>query len=181
MDAVQKFTDAYNAIRKFFDEQRQPGAPLFADSMLRGVVDSFTAALRTEVASNATFSRLTIAGVTLDRTGVLTFNADTLRTAMSSAPEEVEALFGFSGVGGAFVTATDNATRFGDGPISLQINSINANTVILRSREVEAQKRLDLRREQLIAQYTRMEEAMSRLQAQSGSLLASVKGLNGNN
>jgi flagellar hook-associated protein 2 len=179
-DSMKKFVDSYNAIRTFFDEQRQVDAPLYADSMLRNVVDSFTAALRTDVSSNGTYSRATIAGVTLDRNGYLTFNTDTFKTAMADKPTEIEALFGFNGVGGAFVTATDNATKYGSGPISAQLSTITENTFALRQKELAAQKRVDLRREQLIAQYTRMEEAMSKLNAQSSSLLSSLNGLKNN-
>ena len=99
---------------------------------------------------------------------------------MSAAPAEVENLFGLTGLGTAFVNATDNATRFGTGTISLQLDTIRQNTFALKRREADAQKRLDLRRQQLVQQYTRMEEAMARLQQQSGALLASVQGLQGN-
>lgn len=180
VDSVQKFVDSYNEIRKFFDEQRLGDAPLYADTLLRGVVSTFQEALRTDVSSNATYNKLTIAGVTLDRNGILTFNQDTFKTALADKPGEIEALFGFSGVGQAFVTATDNATQFGVGTISAQLKNINQNTILLKKREADAQKRIELKREQLVAQFTRMEEAMSRLTSQSSSLLSSVKGLQGN-
>jgi flagellar hook-associated protein 2 len=179
-DAVKAFRDSYNEIRKFFDEQRVPDAALYADSSLRRVVDSFTEALRTPATGNATYASTVSVGLLLDRNGLLTFNEDTFRTAMSAAPAEVENLFGLTGLGTAFVNATDNATRFGTGTISLQLDTIRQNTFALRRREADAQKRLDLRRQQLVQQYTRMEEAMARLQKQSGSLLASVQGLQGN-
>jgi flagellar hook-associated protein 2 len=179
-DAVKAFRDSYNEIRKFFDEQRVPDAALYADSSLRRVVDSFTEALRTPATGNATYASTVSVGLLLDRNGLLTFNEDTFRTAMSAAPAEVENLFGLTGLGTAFVNATDNATRFGTGTISLQLDTIRQNTFALRRREADAQKRLDLRRQQLVQQYTRMEEAMARLQQQSGSLLASVQGLQGN-
>jgi flagellar hook-associated protein 2 len=180
VDSVQKFVDSYNEIRKFFDEQRVADAPLYADTLLRGVVTTFQDALRTDVTANTTYNKLTIAGVTLDRNGILTFNQDTFKTALADKPGEIEALFGFSGVGQAFVTATDNATQFGIGTISAQLKNINQNTILLKKRETDAQKRIELRREQLVAQFTRMEEAMSRLTSQSSSLLSSVKGLQGN-
>lgn len=179
-DAVKAFRDSYNEIRKFFDEQRVPDAPLYADTSLRRVVDSFTQALRTSVSGNATYGSAVSVGLLLDRNGLLTFNEDTFRTAMSAAPTEVENLFGLTGLGTAFVNATDNATRFGNGTISLQLDTIRQNTFALQRREADAQKRLDLRRQQLVLQYTRMEEAMARLQQQSGALLASVQGLQGN-
>jgi flagellar hook-associated protein 2 len=180
VDSVQKFVDSYNEIRKFFDEQRVPDAPLYADTLLRGVVTTFQDALRTDVTANTTYNKLTLAGVTLDRNGILTFNQDTFKTALNEKPAEIEALFGFSGVGQAFVTATDNATQYGVGTISSQLKNINQNTIALKKREVDAQKRIDLRREQLVAQFTRMESAMSRLNSQSSSLLSSVQGLQGN-
>ena len=180
VDSVQKFVDSYNEIRKFFDEQRLSDAPLYADTLLRGVVTTFQDALRTDVSSNGTYNKLTIAGVTLDRNGILTFNQDTFKTALADKPTEIEALFGFSGVGQAFVTASDNATQYGIGTISAALKNINQNTILLKKREADAQKRIELKREQLVAQFTRMEDAMSRLNSQSSSLLSSVKGLQGN-
>ncbi len=179
-DAVKAFRDAYNDVRKFFDEQRVPGAPLYADSTLRRVVDSFTASLRTQVAGNATYGSAVSVGLVLDRNGLLTFSEDTFKTAMTSAPTEVETLFGMTGLGTAFVAATDAATSFGNGAISVQIDTITQTTITLRQREADAQKRLESRRQQLIQQYTRMEEAVSKLKQQSGSLLASMQGLQGN-
>lgn len=180
-DAVKAFRDSYNEIRAFFDEQRATDAPLYADSTLRRVVDSFTQALRTQVSGNATYGSSVSAGLLLDRNGFLTFNEETFKTAMANAPGEVETLFGMTGIGMAFVTATDAATSFGSGSISLQLSSIRQDTFTLKARETDAQRRLDTRREQLVAQYTRMEEAMSRINQQSASLLASVKGLQANN
>ena len=179
-DAVKAFRDAYNDVRKFFDEQRVPGAPLYADSTLRRVVDSFKASLRTQVAGNATYGSAVSVGLVLDRNGLLTFSEDTFKTAMTSAPTEVETLFGMTGLGTAFVAATDAATSFGNGAISVQIDTITQTTITLRQREADAQKRLESRRQQLIQQYTRMEEAVSKLKQQSGSLLASMQGLQGN-
>lgn len=176
-DSMQKFVDAYNAVRTFFDEQRVVGAPLYADSLLRGTVDSFTAAIRTEVAVNTTYGRLANTGVVLDRFGRLTFNAETFKTALASKPAEIEALLGFSGIGSAMVAATDRATSFGTGLISNQIRTITSSQLTLRKREADAKVRLEARREQLIAQFTRMEEAIARANTQSSVLRTSVKGL----
>jgi len=145
------------------------------------VVESFTTSLRTQVADNATYNSAVSVGLLLDRNGALTFDEDTFKTAMANAPGQVETLFGMTGIGTAFVQATDQATAFGTGTISTQLSTISENTIVLQRRETDAQKKLELRREALVAQYTRMEEAMSRLNQQSGSLLASVKGLQAGN
>lgn len=179
VDATKKLVDAYNGIRSFFDEQRVADAPLYADSSLRRVVSSFTDALRTQVGSNSTYSAAVNLGVVLDRDGKLTFDEKKFSDAFADKPAEVEALFGTNGLGGAFVTATDNATRYGEGAINTNITSIIQNVYTLKGRESEAQKRLDQRREQLVQQYTRMEEALSRLQQQSNSLVSSMSGLQG--
>ena len=179
-DSIQKLVESYNAIRAFFDEQRAVDAPLYADSGLRRVVESMTTALRAEVVGNPTYARAATVGVALDRNGLLTFNQDAFKTAYNAKPAEIETLFGFGGVGGAFVTAADQANSFSSGPISLQLRTIAENNVVLRTREADAQKRLDLRREQLVAQFTRMESALARLNSQSSSLTASVRGLQAN-
>lgn len=179
VDAVTKFKDAYNAVRTFFDEQRVVDAPLYADGLLRNVVDSFTAALRTEVPGNSTYSRLAQTGLVLDRNGTLTMNAETLKTAFSSKPAEIEALFGFSGIGAAFVSATDRATQYGTGTISAQTLSIDNSTRRLKLRQTDAQRKLDQRREQLVAQFTRMETAISRSQTQGNFLSSQMKSLQG--
>ncbi len=176
-DTIQKFVDSYNAIRKFFDEQRNPESPLYANSSLRRVVESFTEALRTRIVSNETYSSLAVSGLALDRNGLLTVDSTRLSNALATKPEEMEALFGFSGVGTAFVNATDNATRFSTGTISTQLSSIDNSTVSLRRKETEARSRLDLRRDQLVAQYTRMEEALARLKSQSSGLLGTINAL----
>jgi flagellar hook-associated protein 2 len=175
--AGKQLVDAYNAVVTFFDEQRVPGAPLYADSSLRRMMSSFTESLRTQVTANPTFSNAVNVGMVLDRNGRLTFNEETFRRALSEKPAEVESLFGRDGIGGAFVTASDNATRFGVGTISLNINNIIGDVEKLKRRETDGNRRLEARRAQLIEQYTRMEEALSRLQSQSGSLLASVQAL----
>ena len=181
LSAVQKLADSYNAIHAFLDEQRKTDAPLYADTLLRGVVNSFTDALRTDVSTNGTYNKLAIAGVTLDRFGVLKIDNDKLKTAMAEKPLEIESLFGFSGVGAAFVAAADKATQFGIGTISAQLKNLDQTTIKLRSREADAQKRLDYRREQLVAQFTRMEVAISRLNAQRGALSSSINALTGRN
>ncbi len=177
-EATKKLVDAYNAVRTFFDEQRAGDAPLYGNTLLRGVVDSFTAALRTEITSNASFQRPTLAGLVLDRAGTLTYDAEKFKAALNAAPAEIEALFGFGGMGGAFVTATDNASSFSTGTISNQLRTIDESTLRLRSREEDARRRLEARRVALVDQFTQMEAALSRLNSQGtavSGLMASIQ------
>ena len=169
--SVKKFVDAFNGVREFLDKQREADSPLYGNSTLRSVVDSFGSALRTKVSSNSRYSSLAVTGLPLDRFGRLTFDAAKFTTALTERPAEIEALFGYAGVGTAFVTATDNATRFGVGSISTQVTNLDSSTARLRTRETAARAKLESRRERLVSDFTRMEEALGRLKSQSGSLL----------
>ena len=180
VSTVQKFVDSYNAIRSFVEEQRKVDSPLYADTMLRNLMDTFTAALRTDVTSNATYNKLSVAGIALDRFGALKMDSDTFKKAMTNKPLEIESLFGFSGIGAAFISASDNATQYGSGTISAQVKSIDAAAVRLKKRQVDAQARLDSHRERLVAQYTQMEVMISRLNAQKSSLAAVTNSLQNN-
>lgn len=176
---VQKFVESYNAIRAFFDEQRVVDSPLYADTLLRNVLDGFTSALRTEVGTNTTYNRLTLTGLSLDRNGLLKMDVDKFKTSLADKPIEIEALFGFAGIGGAFVTATDRVTQYGVGTISVQLKNIDQSAVRLKQRQGDAQQRLTARREQLVAQFTRMETVISRLNAQRSSITSFTNSLQG--
>ena len=161
--SIQEFADAYNNVVKFFEEQREKAAPLYGNSSLRSTVASFTQSLRTSVSSNTTFNTLSVMGLALNRFGQLDANASKIKAALDSKPAEVEALFGLNGVGGAFVTATDNATQFGTGTISSQTLSIDDSVRRLRSRADEQARRVELRRIDLVARYAQMESTLSAL------------------
>jgi flagellar hook-associated protein 2 len=168
--AAKALVDVFNEVRTFFDEQRQIDAPLYGNTLFRGVVDSFTAALRTEVSDNTTYSRPALVGMVLDRNGGLTFDAAKFKEALNAAPKEIESLFGFAGLGGAFVSATDRASSFSTGTINAQLRTIDESSASLRLREADARRRLEARRVALVTQFSQMEAALSRLNAQGTAL-----------
>ena len=173
--AVEKLAESYNAVRLFFEEQRAVDAPLYGNSDLRRVMSSITNALRTEVAGNGTYGRLPTVGMTLDRYGALELDPVAFRTALGAKPSEVEALFGFGGVGDALIRAADGATSFGSGTISNQMRNIDSVTLSLRSKETRAQQRVETRRLQLVDQFARMENALAKVKEQ-GSMFANLNG-----
>ncbi|MEP6836200.1 MAG: flagellar filament capping protein FliD [Gemmatimonas sp.] len=176
--SIQGFADAYNNLVKFFEEQRSDTtAALYGNPTLRSTMGAFTTALRTNVATNPTYSALSMMGVSLNKTGTLDVNATKVKTALDGKPAEIEALFGLAGVGQAFVTATDNATRFGTGTISTQTTSIDNNVRTLRTRADEAARRLELRRADLVARYAQMETTLSRLNSTKSYLTSAIASL----
>jgi len=176
--SIQGFADAYNNLVKFFEEQRSDTtAALYGNPTFRSTMNAFTTALRTNVATNSTYNTLSVMGVALNKTGTLDVNAAKVKTALDGKPGEVEALFGLTGVGNAFVTATDNATRFGTGTISTQTISIDGNVRQLRSRADEAARRLEIRRTDLVARFAQMETTLSRLNSTRSYLTGAIASL----
>jgi len=176
--SIQGFADAYNNLVKFFEEQRSDTtAALYGNPTFRSTMNAFTTALRTNVATNSTYNTLSVMGVALNKTGTLDVNAAKVKTALDGKPGEVEALFGLTGVGNAFVTATDNATRFGTGTISTQTISIDDNVRQLRSRADEAARRLEIRRTDLVARFAQMETTLSRLNSTRSYLTGAIASL----
>lgn len=175
--SVKDFAKAYNDIVTFQAGQQLSGQPLQSNSTLRRLVSSFTQALRTEVLAGGAYSKATLAGVTLTRSGSIEVSDTSLRSAMGTNLSGIQALFGSAGIGNAMVTATTFASRSVDGTITSAITSITDSNTRLTKRMNEAQERVDARREALIARFTAMELAMSRLQQQGNSLSASMAGL----
>jgi flagellar hook-associated protein 2 len=147
--------------------------------MLRGTVENLQTSLRTSVSGNSTYTSLAVTGLALDRNGMLQMDTAKFQSALASKPAEVESLFGFGGVGGAFVTATDGITQFGIGTISQQTKSLDESSVRLQARADAAQKRLDEERIQLVARYSRMETLLSQLQQQGSVITNSLKQVSG--
>jgi flagellar hook-associated protein 2 len=176
--AVRDFAKAYNDIVSFSAGQQLDGQPLRGNSELRRILSSFTQSLRTEVPAGGAFTRGTLAGLTLLRSGSLEVSETQVRAALNANLSGVQALFGTSGIGNAMSTAAAFSTRAVDGTITSAISNITRSTVSLNKRITDAQSRVDARREALIARFTSMEIAMNRLQQQGNSLTASMVGLN---
>ena len=83
------------------------------------------------------------------------------------------------GLGGTMTRLTDLLTRAGDGTIATQTSSIEQSVTSLQRRADDVQARLDRRRESLVAQFTAMEAALSRIQAQGNWLTQQLSALQG--
>ena len=176
---IKDFAKAYNDVMSFAAGQQLTGQPLQSNSSLRRLLGAFTQALRTEVPAAGDYSRSTLAGMTLTRSGSLDVDDTKIRAAINANLTGVQALFGSAGIGNAMVAATTSAARAVDGTIPASLSSITESNRRLTKRMAEVQTRVDARREALIARFTSMELAMNRLQQQGNSLSATMTGLNG--
>jgi flagellar hook-associated protein 2 len=178
VDAVKAFATAYNDVVKFLDQQRATGQPLYANSVLRGTVSNFTAALRAPVAAAGEYSRAALAGLALTRDGTLAVDDASLRKALGTGLADIKTLFGEGGLGKAVSDAAANVTRSVTGTTATQITSLDGSQAASRKRAEAVQRRLDDRRQAMIIQYTQMEQALSRLQSQGTYLSGQLNALN---
>lgn len=178
LKSIQGFVDSYNNLVKFFEEQRtDTSAALNGNSTLRSTMNAFTQSLRTSVSSNGTYNTLSQMGISLNKFGTLEMNSTKVKAALDAKPAEVESLFGLTGVGQAFVTATDNATRFGTGTISAQTLSIDNNVRALKTRADEASRKLEIRRADLVSRYAAMESQLASLNSTKSYLSSAISSL----
>jgi len=83
------------------------------------------------------------------------------------------------GVGGLLDRVVEPTIRTNDGVIPTQINSITRSIETMNKRLDDIESRLEVRRQALIGQFTRMEAAMSVLQSQSTWLSSQIQSLPG--
>ena len=83
------------------------------------------------------------------------------------------------GLGGMMARAADGFARGGDGAFQLQMDSLDQSVTGLEQRISDAEARLQTRQDALVRQFTAMEAAMSRMQAQSAWLSQQIAALNG--
>jgi flagellar hook-associated protein 2 len=172
--AIKEFSAAFNNVATFTAGQQLSGQPLASESALRRVMGTLTQSLRTVVPEAGDYSRATLAGLTLTRSGTLELDDAKLREAMGANLSGIQALFGNSGIGNAMVAATTEATRAAIGTIPTLINNITAANGRTSRRITDLEARVEQRQQALIARFTAMETAVSRLQQQGNSLSAAV-------
>ncbi len=99
--AMQKFASAYNAAQAFLGQQQQSSGPLAHDSTLRSTLNSLRNAIIGNVAglsSTNAYTNAFLAGVSLDKTGVLQVDTTALTNALNTDPTDILQLFTTSAV-----------------------------------------------------------------------------------
>ena len=176
--AVKALADAYNQLVDFASNERSGKGPLAASGTLRALVSRLKEPLvsdMTGVSATNPYDRAGAVGVMLDRYGKLQVDDAKLDAPLARSFADVAELFGASGLGGAITGETDRMLDTVDGDFVQQTESLDSSVSSLQKRQDDIQGALDREREALVAQYTRMEQAISRVQAQ-GSWLSSQVG-----
>jgi flagellar hook-associated protein 2 len=186
VDGIKALVSAYNELASFVRIVTAPGQPLANNSSVKMALSSITGAFLTDLQGTDeeafTFARATLVGVSMTRNGTMEIDDAKLRAALASHPADVRRLFegfpgGSEGLAGKLTSIGEWITRSGDGLVDGQTDSIQRSLDSLSRRVDDAESRLGLRQESLIRQFTRMEEALSKLQAQSSWLASQIQAL----
>ncbi|ACG73741.1 flagellar hook-associated 2 domain protein [Anaeromyxobacter sp. K] len=176
---LQKLVDAYNGVMRLVQrhlavaKDADRATTLAGDSTLRALQARLQRVLVTEVPGLATVRTLADLGVKTARDGSLSIDATTLASAISRDPAAVNALFSTSGTGLAAVVkslVTDH-TRAGGGTLVLRQEGLGRTVKDLDGQAAALQLRIDAFQQNLIRQFTAMENTVSGLKS-IGSFLA---------
>jgi flagellar hook-associated protein 2 len=189
--ALRELVTAYNdvnaAIRTqtTYDATTKTAGILSGDSTVRSIQSSLQTLL-TQAISNSysSYAVLGQVGFEFNRDGNVSLNESKLRVALAENPTSVAALFLGSGsppsgdtpgVEGAspivnlrsrLRTLTDSLT----GPIHSATDGLNTSIKNIQTRIADYQERLEIRRELLVAEYSRADEALKLLNVNQSSL-----------
>jgi flagellar hook-associated protein 2 len=174
---INKFISAYNDFITFTKDQTTAAAAgrasIAKDPILRGLRDGIGAALREDYAEGGSYDVLAMVGIGFTQDGKLELDADFLEDALNTAPVDVQGLFsGSDGTGGVFgelESLIDAYTQAG-GLVADAKERIDDQITALNKRLDDLELRLLERRKTLQKEYIATDLAMSRLNAQSGSL-----------
>jgi flagellar hook-associated protein 2 len=167
---VDKFISAFNDITAFVDSKTGTSDAVGTTSVLRGLRGRLRAVLGAASGTGA-FTRLAEVGIGFTRTGELKLDKARLADALTSNPAAVASLFGdaSTGVFGAISTVIDDYTK-ATGYIQSARNRLSSDLSRLSNQIQDMQDRLALRRTTLQREYSAADQAMTRLNAQMGSI-----------
>lgn len=199
VEALRAFVDAFNAVTAYADRglgvigDARP--PLAGDSVLRSARQQLRGALETVLADGAPGAprRLADIGISVTRDGSYAFDEAAAEEALRSGASDVLRIFGAvsgegpppaigtpeAGVGGAVLDVLDRLLGSGGGSIDSLLDRIEEGSMRLEDRLFQREQRLDDRRARLLAQFSALEGAMARAQAQSERIAAQLASLPG--
>ena len=186
---VKSFVDSYNAALGFIQSQNkltqtkegmQRLGPLGGDSMLRMTQNRLREIIQDRQMTNSKYSLLSELGIQYNRNGTLDFNQDKFMKAVNANPKEVVEFFRGDLVSTGFVTTMREKLRQITDPsvgvVSNRKKSMQTRVTDIDKRIDRKEKQLEKREEQLRNQFARMEEAMSKIQAQGQAAAGAMAG-----
>lgn len=186
LDRVKAFVDQFNSAYGFIQEKLAKEATLQGDSTLIRLGFDLRTRVTSPVAGTPSgeLDQLALVGITTDRYGRLSVDEAKFTKLLTEKPEEVRRLFqatlatdGREGV----ITRLDGMLRLalqtGSGVVPETQEALNDRIKDI-DRQIEAfERRLELRRQHLVQQFTALEKALSAMQSQSNWLAGQIQKL----
>lgn len=180
--AVQDFVDAFNEVVEFVKENdlvsresdRKDAenifGPLASTSLDENVISGLRSALTAAGISGGTVNILADLGITTERDGTLKFDASAFETAIQNDATSVASILGNLGEDLARVDGRiAQFTRFG-GLIDQSTATNSTQISNYQNRIDDIEKALDRQKEQLTAQFARLEALIGKMNSQQSSL-----------
>ena len=99
VNSLKSLATAYNAVSTYVSAQTAASGALPYDSSIRSTLTNLRNSLLGGIAglNNSTYTTASMIGLSLDKNGVLSVDADAVKTALANKPNEVKALFQTTG------------------------------------------------------------------------------------
>jgi flagellar hook-associated protein 2 len=176
---VQKFVDAYNALKKSLDELTANGnestsrAAFASDSGVRALRDRLSLILRQSYGGQT----LAQFGISANRNGVLTLDSEKLQKAVAAQPDGLDTLFGNTGITtasgalGAFHSAVKNWTDVSSGHLKQRKTSLETQQKSLTARQARLDAQYDTAYTRYLNQFSQLQKLQS-LMSDNSNLLS---------
>ena len=189
-DAIKKFAESYSELAKTigqmtrYDEATQTGGPLQGDSVTVGLLSRMRSLINTPSGASTVFTRLSDIGLTLQRDGTMSVNEARLDTALGRLSDLRTAL---GTVNVANPVNAGLARRFSDlatamlgtnGTITNRTSSLQKALANNQANQDKVEARAETMQQRLVAQYSAMDSAVSRLSGLNSFVTAQLAALN---
>jgi flagellar hook-associated protein 2 len=186
-DAIQKqlneFVTAYNDVTSFiaektkYDSATKTGGPLIGDATLASLKRSLQSLITTPVAGS--FSILGEIGIATQKNGTLSIDNVKFDAALKSDLAGVGNLFAATtdGLAKSVINFADNATRLGDGVLSVRIDGAQGEIDKIADRIARKEDSINRLADELTRKFTALETLVSQLNTQGNYLTQQLLGL----
>jgi flagellar hook-associated protein 2 len=187
IDRIKQFVDQYNSTYSFIQEKLGKDAALQGNgSLMRLAMDLRTRTTDPVAGTPAgQLDQLALLGITTDNSGKLIVDENKLRTALETKPDQVEKLFtatqdtdGRDGVAVRLKNLISITLATNTGLVSQSQSALEDRIEDIDERISAFEKRLELRRQHLVDQFTALEKALSTLSSQGAWLTGQIQKLN---
>jgi flagellar hook-associated protein 2 len=174
---IKKFVESYNALEKqiaalrSYDPDTKKAGPLIGDAMMRGIETDLRNKLTSVVGGlTGTYQSLASVGVTTQKDGTLSLDADKLSKALGADYDGVAKLFGSeNGVARRLASSLDTFLAT-DAQINTRTKTLNAKSVSLQKEQADLEVRMAEVEKRYNAQFNALDSLLSNLSSQSAFL-----------